>query len=203
MRLTYVLDEGGAFKAANLVSLVRGVLILPILLLLLRHQSDAALGLYVLAVGTDGLDGWLARLSGRCSAFGAVLDSVIDNLFSLAIAGFLWLALPDLYVRHPVAMAVLFLAPLGYLVVSQVMTGRVIMFHFHSARAGALVLFALWPAVALTGAGWLVVLAAAIVGASRAEQIVFMAQGGRDPDARHLWDRAAPQAARTREGQHR
>jgi phosphatidylglycerophosphate synthase len=193
MTLTYLLDEGGPVKVANLVSLLRGALILPIVLLLVSHRDGAALSLYVLAVATDGLDGWLARWSGRCSKFGAVLDSVIDNVFSLAIAGFLWLALPDLYAAYPLSLAVLFIGPLAYLAVSLAMTGKVIMFHFHSARAGALLLFVLWPAVELTGAVWLVLVAALIVGASRIEQVLFMARGGRDPDARHLWQTIAAQ----------
>jgi phosphatidylglycerophosphate synthase len=191
MSVTYLLDEGGAFKTANLVSLLRGVLIPPIVVLLMREMTAAALVLYLLAVATDGLDGWLARRSGRCSEFGAVLDSVIDNLFSLSIAVFLWLALPGLYSDHPVALAVLFIAPLVYLAVSWAMTGHVIMFHFHSARLGALALFALWPAVALSGAAWLVPSAAAVIAASRIEQILFMARGGRDSDARHLWQAIA------------
>lgn len=186
MTVTYLLNEGGRIKTANVVSLLRGVLIVPITILLLRKADGAALALYVLAVASDGLDGWLARRSGRCSDYGAVLDSVIDNVFSLAIAGFLWLALPELYADHPVSMAVLFLGPLAYLAVSKALTGQIIMFHFTSARLGALLLFGLWPAVLWTGAGWLVPAAALLVGASRIEQILFIIRGGRDPDARHL-----------------
>lgn len=193
MSMTYLLDEGGPVKVANVVSLLRGALIAPIVMLLLRHMNGAALGLYVLAVATDGLDGWLARRSGRCSEFGAVLDSVVDNVFSLAIAGFLWLALPGLYADYQVSLAVLFAGPLVYLAVSRAMTGKIIMFHFHSARAGALLLFVLWPAVALTGAVWLVPVAALVIGASRIEQVLFMARGGRDPDARHLLQTIPPQ----------
>ena len=187
MSVTYILTEGGSVKTANLVSLLRGLLIAPILLLLARHLNAAALGLYVLAVATDGLDGWLARRGGRTSAFGASLDAVIDNLFSVAIAGFLWLAQPELFRDHPLALTVLFGFPLAYLAIAWAMTGRVLMFHFHSARLGALLLFALWPVVALTGWGWLVPVTAAVVGASRIEQILFMARGGRDQDARHLF----------------
>lgn len=196
MSVTYLLDEGGAFKTANLVSLLRGVLIPPIIVLLLRQMNAAALALYVLAVATDGLDGWLARRSGRCSEFGAVLDSVIDNLFSLSLAVFLWLALPRLYGEYPFSLAILFIAPIVYLAVSWAMTRRVIMFHFHSARLGALVLFALWPAIALTGAAWLVPVAALIIAASRIEQVLFMTRGGRDPDARHLWQDIVPPPGR-------
>ena len=73
MSVTCLLDEGGTFKTANLVSLLRNVLIAPIVVLLMRDMKAAALALYVLAVATDGLDGWLARRSGaaqnlaRCS----------------------------------------------------------------------------------------------------------------------------------------
>ena len=188
MSFSYLLDEGGPVKVANLVSLLRGILIVPIMVLLVRHMNGAAIGLYLLAVATDGLDGWLARRSGRCSEFGAVLDSVIDNLFSIAIAGFLWLAVPGVYNDHPVATTVLFLAPLAYLAVSRAMSGQIIMFHFHSARLGALALFALWPEVAFTGSNWLVIPAAFIVVASRIEQVLFMARGGRDPDARSVFE---------------
>lgn len=195
MSMTYLFDEGGPVKAANVISLLRAALIAPIVLLLVRQMNAAALGLYMLAVATDGLDGWLARRSGRCSDFGAVLDSVIDNVFSLGIAGFLWLALPGLYADCPVSLAILFAGPLAYLAVSWAMTGRIIMFHFHSARVGALLLFVLWPAVALTGAVWVVPVAALVTGASRIEQVLFMARGGRDPDARHLWQALPAQPA--------
>ena len=53
--------EHGAFKAANAVTLARGLLIAPIFGLLWAGQAAAALGLYVVAAATDLADGWLAR----------------------------------------------------------------------------------------------------------------------------------------------
>ena len=178
--------EGGAVKVANIVTLLRGIMILPIAILLLDRLRWAALALYIMAILTDGLDGWLARRSGRMSDFGATLDAAVDNVFALAIALFLYLAMPQIYASHSVALAVLFIAPLLYLGLSWIMTGRVLMFHFHSARIGALLLFALWPLLELTGMGWLIGLTALVVGLSRVEQVAFILRGGRDQDARHV-----------------
>ena len=180
-----ILVEDGELKLANLVTLSRGVLIAPILWLLGEGRTLAALIVYVVAASTDLVDGWLARRSGRASAFGAQLDAVIDNIFSLAILAFLLMAYPGLGQRHLVALAVLFAGPVAYLAVSWQLARRLLMFHFWSAKVGAVALFSLWPVVAVTGwEGW-IVLAAAIVGLSRLEQVVFILRGGRQLDAPH------------------
>ena len=177
--------EGGRFKPANAVTLSRGLLIAPIFALLWTGHPSAALGLYVVAAATDLADGWLARRFQQASPFGAQLDAVVDNLFSLAILGFLALAYPGLIARQWLASAVLFGGPLLYLAISWLMTRRVLMFHVWSAKAGAAVLFCLWPAIAVTGwQGWLG-LGAALVGLSRLEQVMLIARGGRDLNARH------------------
>jgi phosphatidylglycerophosphate synthase len=177
--------ERGAFKPANVVTLARGVLIIPIFALLWAGEAQAALWLYILAAATDLLDGWLARRLGQSSAFGAQLDATVDNLFSLAILGFLVVAYPGLIARQWPAATVLFGGPIAYLGVSWLMTRRLMMFHVWSAKAGAVLLFSLWPAIAVTGwTGWLW-LSALVVGLSRLEQVVLMARGGRDLNAGH------------------
>jgi phosphatidylglycerophosphate synthase len=177
--------ERGAFKPANVVTLSRGLLILPIFGLLWQGYRTAALGLYVLAALTDLVDGWLARRFKQSSAFGAQLDAVVDNLFSLAILGFLALAYPGLIGRQWMAAAVLFGGPIVYLGVSWLMTRRLMMFHVWSAKIGAFLLFCLWPAIAITGwTGWFW-LSALVVGLSRLEQVILIARGGRDLEARH------------------
>lgn len=183
--LVRVLREDGAWKVANLVTLSRGLLIAPILALLSVGSRWPALALYGLAAATDLVDGWLARRSGRASAFGAQLDAVVDNLFSLAILAFLVIDFPGLPSRHPVALLVLFAGPLAYLVLSWVLSRRVLMFHFWSAKAGAVLLFCLWPLVALTGLEVWIAIAAAVVGLSRLEQVIFILRGGRALDAAH------------------
>lgn len=180
-----VFVEDGELKLANLVTLSRGVLILPILGLLGTGQRTAALTVYVAAISTDLLDGWLARRSGRASAYGAQLDATIDNVFSLAILAFLLMAYPGLGERQGVALALLFAAPVIYLAVSWLLTRRMLMFHFWSAKAGAFLLFVLWPLMAATGwEGWIAV-AAAVVTLSRLEQVGFILRGGRDLEAPH------------------
>ena len=177
--------ERGAFKSANAVTLSRALLIAPIFGLLWIGQPDWALALYVLAALTDLVDGWLARRFKQSSAFGAQLDAVVDNLFSVAILGFLALAYPTLIARQWIAAAVLFGGPVVYLVLSWLMTRRLMMFHVWSAKAGAFLLFCLWPAIAVTGwTGWLW-LCALVVGVSRLEQLLLIARGGRDLEARH------------------
>ena len=181
-RLIY---EQGRFKAANAVTLSRGLLIAPIFGLLLAGRTTGALAVYLVAALTDLVDGWLARRQGQSSAFGAQLDAVVDNVFSVAILGFLVLAYPQLVSRQWLACAILFGGPLAYLAVSWAMTQRLMMFHVWSAKLGAVLLFSLWPAIAVTGwEGWLWV-SAAVVGLSRLEQVVLIARGGRDLEAAH------------------
>ncbi|HEX5378996.1 MAG TPA: CDP-alcohol phosphatidyltransferase family protein [Phenylobacterium sp.] len=180
-----ILGEGGAVKLANLVTLSRGVAVAPIALLLLAGHAGWALALYLAAAATDLADGWLARREGRASEFGAQLDAAVDNLFSVGILVFLLLAYPGLASRQGLALAVLFGGPIAYLAASWLMTRRLMMFHFWSAKAGAFLLFVLWPLMAVTGwEGW-VALAAAVVGLSRLEQLVFILRGGVDLDAPH------------------
>lgn len=177
--------ERGQFKPANAVTLSRGALIAPIFALLWAGRPRAALAVYVLAAASDLIDGWLARRLRQASAFGAQLDAAIDNLFSLAILGFLALAYPTVVVRQWAACAVLFGAPILYLAVSWALTRRLLMFHVWSAKAGAVLLFCLWPAIAFTGwTGWLW-LSAAVVASSRLEQVVLILRGGRDLEAAH------------------
>lgn len=177
--------EDGDLKLANVVTLSRAVLIAPILALLFIGHPRAALVVYVIAAATDAFDGWIARRSGRASSYGAQLDAVVDNLFSIGIFVFLAAAFPGLVARHPIALTVLFGGPLAYLVASWLLTGRLLMFHFWSAKAGGVLLFCLWPLMAVTGwEGW-ITLGAGLVGLSRLEQLIFIFRGGRELDAPH------------------
>jgi phosphatidylglycerophosphate synthase len=182
-----MVSENGQLKLANVVTLSRAALILPILLLISLQHVGLALLVYLLASITDVFDGWLARRTGRASDYGARLDAIVDNVFSLAILIFLVSSYPGIASRHGFALAVLFGGPVIYLLVSWLLTRRLLMFHFWSAKAGALMLFALWPLMQLTGWEGFVPIAAAVVGLSRLEQIVFILRGGVDQDAPHVF----------------
>jgi CDP-diacylglycerol--glycerol-3-phosphate 3-phosphatidyltransferase len=79
-----LLEQDRIFTLANLFSLVRLALILPVAasLLMNRPLYDAlALGLMVIAALTDLLDGMVARSRDEISQLGKIMDPVADKLF--------------------------------------------------------------------------------------------------------------------------
>lgn len=61
------------------------------------HAEEAwrwwALGVFVLAASTDGVDGWVARRFNQCSDFGAYIDPIADK--ALLLTGVITLSLVD------------------------------------------------------------------------------------------------------------
>jgi CDP-diacylglycerol---glycerol-3-phosphate 3-phosphatidyltransferase len=49
------------------------------------HHAYWATGLFIGAMATDQLDGWLARRRGRTTALGSLLDPVADKILVLAV----------------------------------------------------------------------------------------------------------------------
>jgi cardiolipin synthase len=84
----------------NAISILRILLILPILELILRGQYNVALLLFVIAGFSDGVDGYLAVRFNWQSRLGGLLDPVADKLLvagmfiTLAYTGLIpvWLA---------------------------------------------------------------------------------------------------------------
>ncbi len=77
--------------AANLLTAFR-ILLIPVFVSLLIYERHTAAGLvFVLAGVTDGLDGMVARRTGRQTRLGALLDPVADKL--LAVSSFVTLSL--------------------------------------------------------------------------------------------------------------
>ncbi len=64
----------------NAISLLRIILVAPILMLILRNDFAIALGLFVVAGFSDGVDGYLARRFQWHTRLGALLDPVADKL---------------------------------------------------------------------------------------------------------------------------
>ena len=64
----------------NIISIMRIVLVLPVVLLLLAHAYLYALILFFIAGLSDGVDGFLARYYGWQSRLGSILDPLADKL---------------------------------------------------------------------------------------------------------------------------
>lgn len=71
--------------AANAVSLLRIVLIPPILCLLLEGRIGIAFLTFMAAISTDLLDGYLARRYNQLSELGLLLDPLADKLIQIAV----------------------------------------------------------------------------------------------------------------------
>jgi cardiolipin synthase (CMP-forming) len=93
---------GDVLTVPNAVSLLRLVLVVPIVILVVQ-DADPVLTLVLLVVfgASDGVDGFLARRLGQASDLGARLDAVADRIgvgviaIALAVAGLLdlWVVL--------------------------------------------------------------------------------------------------------------
>lgn len=81
-----------AFGGANLITLLRAGL-LSLAGGFVGAVGDSGwwpAGLATTALALDGLDGWIARRSGRESGFGARFDMEIDSLGTLILAALVW-----------------------------------------------------------------------------------------------------------------
>jgi cardiolipin synthase len=88
----------------NAISIMRIVLVVPILMLIVEGRFDLALLLFFIAGFSDGLDGYLAKKFDWHTRIGALLDPIADKL--LVAGTFIVLA----YTAHiPVWLAVLVL----------------------------------------------------------------------------------------------
>jgi cardiolipin synthase len=63
----------------NAICLVRIALVPPVVISLLEQRYDIALLLFVIAGGSDGLDGFLAKRFGWQTRLGSLLDPIADK----------------------------------------------------------------------------------------------------------------------------
>lgn len=68
------------FTASNVISILRGVMTLPIVWALVTHRRWLAVGLCLAAAVTDWLDGYVARRTGTVSRWGMILDPIADKI---------------------------------------------------------------------------------------------------------------------------
>jgi cardiolipin synthase len=64
----------------NVISIIRIILIMPVLILIYQSQFEWALFLFLVAGISDALDGYLAKHFGWRTRIGALLDPVADKL---------------------------------------------------------------------------------------------------------------------------
>ncbi len=94
----------------NAISLLRIVLVAPILALMLNDRHDIALILFFVAGFSDGLDGYLAKRFNWHTRAGALLDPIADKLLvagtfvTLGITGHLPIWLPTIVVLRDVVI---------------------------------------------------------------------------------------------------
>ncbi len=73
-----------ARQIPNLISILRILLVPPVVLLILQGRYDWALALFLLAGISDGIDGYLARHYRWTSRLGAILDPLADKLLMVS-----------------------------------------------------------------------------------------------------------------------
>ncbi len=93
-------------SVANLITLSRGIAIVPIVFLLASGHRWAAWWLFGFACLTDLIDGWVARMRDEVTRLGQVLDPMVDKALYVSILCLLFV-LGDI---PPLAFA-LFLLP--------------------------------------------------------------------------------------------
>ncbi|MBE0477149.1 MAG: CDP-alcohol phosphatidyltransferase family protein [Coriobacteriia bacterium] len=105
--------EHGMYSVANLITVVR-LLLIPIFLSLLLSRADKsdliAFVVFSLAASTDWLDGMIARRTGTVTTVGKVIDPLVDRL--LIASGVVGLYIVD---RLPLWVVVVLVARDAYL----------------------------------------------------------------------------------------
>jgi cardiolipin synthase len=74
----------------NIISVLRIVLVVPIVVLLLEREFDWALLVFFIAGVSDGLDGYLAKRNDWITRLGSILDPLADK--ALLMSSFIVLA---------------------------------------------------------------------------------------------------------------
>lgn len=163
----------GQDNLADALTISRLYAIIPITAAVLLGWELTAGALYVLAVFTDVLDGYVARKQGTAGQKGSDLDGVVDFWFSLATLAWLAVLNPALYDEHLAPVLLALAAFVAFMSVSYVRNKRVIMLHLPSAKLTTF-LFGLWLplSVFFVLPGWYVWLTAVAAVVSRAENTI-------------------------------
>ena len=71
--------------ASNLISIIRGVMTIPIVIVLMEGRNIEALWWCLGAAFTDWLDGYVARRTGTVSEWGMIIDPISDKILVGAV----------------------------------------------------------------------------------------------------------------------
>ena len=74
----------------NLISVVRVLLVVPVVWSLLNDHFSLAIWLFLIAGASDGLDGFLAKRYGWSSRLGGILDALADKFLRVSTFVCLW-----------------------------------------------------------------------------------------------------------------
>ncbi|MCG6966210.1 MAG: CDP-alcohol phosphatidyltransferase family protein [Chromatiaceae bacterium] len=74
----------------NAISVVRIILVGPIIWSLIRRDFTLAIWLFLIAGASDGLDGFLAKRFGWSSRLGGILDALADKFLLISTFVCLW-----------------------------------------------------------------------------------------------------------------
>ena len=77
---------------SNMISILRACMALPILYFLREGKGDIALIFILIAIVSDVLDGWLARISNEITDIGKILDPVADKVVIFSVMLYLMFA---------------------------------------------------------------------------------------------------------------
>lgn len=125
--------------AANLISLSRLLLLAPLWLFAARGAGRLTAALIVVALFTDFLDGFVARRTTTATHFGAVLDSLADNLLMISATVWLYWLQPEIIHNHPVWVGVYLGALAAVYVVMAVKFRRNVGIHTYASKIGNVV----------------------------------------------------------------
>ena len=165
------------FNIADWFSFYRVAAIPVLILALLSGEREVFTWLLLISYSTDAIDGQLARRMNLCSARGAQLDSLGDQLTLIAGVAGIWVFETDfvLEYRYPITLALsLYLLQM---IIAYLKYGKATAFHTYMAKTSALLqgIFVLW-ALFFTPITWLfwVVIVMGILETAEEITLIFM-----------------------------
>ncbi len=86
---TQLADPNRILTVANIISLLRAIMAIPIINSLQNQYWNIAFILIIIAVLSDALDGYFARRANEVTHFGQWLDPIADFIVILAVTSYL------------------------------------------------------------------------------------------------------------------